>query len=128
MLKTAHELVQEARQSIDEQAPEVVHRLLRSPETLLIDVREPDEYAQGHLPGAISIPRGLLEFRISGEPALQHPARPVVVYCKTGGRAALSALALQQMGFGRVVSVAGGYEAWIALGLPVERPTEVSFE
>lgn len=127
MLKTAHELVQEARQSLEEQAPEVVHGLLRSPDVMLIDVREPDEYAQGHLPGAISIPRGLLEFRISGEPALQHEDRTVILYCKTGGRAALAALVLRRMGFGRVVSVTGGYEGWVAVGLPVEQPADLSF-
>lgn len=128
MLKTAHDLVQEARKSVDEQAPEAVRQRMAAVDTLVIDVREPDEYGQGHLPGAISIPRGMLEFRISGEPALQRTERPLVVYCKTGGRAALATVSLQSMGFGQVVSLAGGYEAWLAAGLPIDKPADIAFD
>ncbi len=128
MLKTAHDLVQEARKSVDEQAPEAVRQRMAAADTLVIDVREPDEYGQGHLPGAISIPRGMLEFRISSEPALQRTERPLVVYCKTGGRAALATVSLQSMGFGQVVSLAGGYEAWLAAGLPIDKPADIAFD
>lgn len=128
MLKTAHDLVQEARKSVDEQAPEAVRQRMADADTLVIDVREPDEYGQGHLPGAISIPCGMLEFRISSEPALQRTERPLVVYCKTGGRAALATVSLQSMGFGQVVSLAGGYEAWLAAGLPIDKPADIAFD
>ena len=90
MFKPAHELVLEARKSVNEYSPAAIHdQLTGAPDTLLIDVRESDEYRQGHLPGSVNIPRGMLEFRISNEPQLQNLGRPIVVYCKTSGRAAL---------------------------------------
>lgn len=127
MFKSAHELVQEAKKSIKECAPEEMKPRLGDA-SLFLDVREPEEFARGHLPGAINIPRGMLEFAISGNPALQDLARPVVVYCKTSGRAALSAVALQTMGFRSVVSIAGGFDAWQVAGYPVNKPADVSFE
>lgn len=128
MFKPAHELVLEAKKSVRECTPAELHdRLAQSP-TLLVDVREPDEYRQGHIAGAVNIPRGMLEFRISNEPSLQDVARPIAVYCKTSGRAALSVVALQSMGFGNVVSLAGGFDAWVAEQRPVARPRDISFE
>ena len=128
MRQTAHDLVQAAKKSVREYSVAEIDNQLRSTDTLLIDVREPDEYRQGHIAGAINIPRGMLEFRISGEPTLQDVSRPVVVYCKTSGRAALSIVAMQAMGFENVVSLAGGFDAWAAAGLPVAKPYEVLFE
>jgi len=128
MFKPAHELVLEARNSVTECSPDALHGLLTTPHTLLIDVREPDEYRQGHIAGAVNIPRGMLEFRISAEPTLQDVARPVIVYCKTSGRAALSVVALQRMGFTNLTSLAGGFDAWVAGGHPVAKPREISFE
>ena len=89
---------------------------------ILIDVREPQEANAGMIPGAMNIPRGVLEFQIQTHPALrgaQHPAvahtdTPIVLYCQSGGRSALAALSLQQMGFNQVVSLQGGYQAWLA--------------
>lgn len=127
MLKTAQDFVQAARAGIREAACAEVAAGLPDARKLIIDVREPEEYRQGHLPAAINIPRGLLEFRISGEPALQDCARPLVVYCKTSGRAALAASVLQQMGFSDVTSIAGGYDAWAAAGLPVAQPAPIAF-
>lgn len=128
MFRSAHELVMEAKKSVKEYPAAEVQQRMSAPETLLIDVREPDEYRQGHLPGAVNIPRGMLEFKISSEPTLQHLDRPIVVYCKTSGRAALSIVAMQAMGFTNVVSLAGGFDAWSAGGLPVAKPREMSFE
>ena len=128
MFKPAHELVLEARKSVRECSPDALHNLLTVPDTLLIDVREPDEYRQGHIAGAVNIPRGVLEFRISGEPTLQDVARPIIVYCKTSGRAALSAVAMQAMGFDHVTSLAGGFDAWGAGNHPVVKPRDISFE
>jgi rhodanese-related sulfurtransferase len=90
--------------------------------TILIDVREPQEAAAGMLPGAMNIPRGLLEFNIhthpqlvcDDHPAITHAAKPIVVYCQSGGRSALAANSLAQMGFTNVVSLSGGYQAWLA--------------
>lgn len=86
----------------------------------LIDVREPGEYQGGSIPGAVNIPRGVLEFMIHTHPMLQCDTHPVheksdvriVLYCQTGGRSALAAQSLQTMGFTDVASLAGGYQAW----------------
>jgi rhodanese-related sulfurtransferase len=94
---------------------------------VLIDVREADEFAAGHLQGAVHIPRGLLEFKLSAMPALQARDLNVVLYCKTSGRAALSAVAMQSMGYLNVSSLAGGYDAWVAAGKPVVTPSLPSF-
>ena len=129
MFKPAHELVLEARKSVNEYSPAAIHdQLTSAPDTLMIDVREPDEFRQGHIAGSINIPRGMLEFRISNEPQLQNLSRPIVVYCKTSGRAALSVVAMQTMGFTSVMSLAGGFDAWAAAGKPVARPETPSFD
>ena len=125
MNMTASTLVDEAKRSIRELPPlEVDDRCV------LIDVREPGEYQAGCIPSAINLPRGVLEFQIDGHPALADPAgpalshrrRPIVVYCRTGGRAALAAHALQRLGFDDVRSIAGGIVAWAEAGLPVVAP------
>ena len=126
-MSTAADLVADARGRIREIAPDAWDALRAG--GALIDVREPAEFATGHLPGAINIPRGVLEFQVDAhpavanvaEPALAHRGRPVVVYCRTGGRAALAADALQRLGFSDVRSIAGGIEACIAAGLPLSQ-------
>lgn len=129
MLKrNAHELVAAAKALITECTPQAAQAMLAGGEVLLLDVREPDEYRAGHLAGAVNIPRGLLEFRLSGEAALADTERPVLVYCKTSGRAALAAQVMQQMGFGKVTSLAGGFDAWVAAGLPVRQPPALGFD
>lgn len=93
----------------------------------VVDVREPEEFAEGHLPGAVNIPRGLLEFEVDGHPAvnyqtaeaLSHRERPVVLYCLSGGRSALAAEALKRLGFTSPVSLAGGVLHWADAGHPV---------
>lgn len=117
------ELVLNARARIQEIAGAELPRW-REAGAALIDVREPAEYATGHIEGAINIPRGVLEFEVQATPALDNvtdPAlalreRPIVLYCRSGGRAALAADSLQQMGFTRVVSLAGGIGAWREAG------------
>ena len=128
MYKSAHELVTEAKKSVKEASSVEIQAAIDDPNNLVIDVREPAEFQQGHLPGAINLPRGLLEFKISGDSSLQNLDRPIIVYCKTSGRAALSAVALQAMGFRNVVSLAGGFDAWCAEGRKTVKPAEVPFE
>ena len=126
-MKTAHDLVLEAKQHIREiSLQEALASLDAKP--LVLDVREPDEFQQGHLPSAINIPRGVLEFRMSQEPTLTNRDREILIYCKTSGRAALAAEALQKLGFTTVQSVAGGFDAWQTAGLPTETPKSLSFE
>jgi rhodanese-related sulfurtransferase len=85
---------------------------------LLIDVREADEFAKGHAPGARHINRGVLELRI--EDAAPDLATPIVCYCGGGGRSALAADNLQKMGYTNVASLAGGFKSWKDNGLPTE--------
>ena len=121
----AADLVAAARQRIREVAPAEFHTV--PDDAVVIDVREPAEFEAGHLPGAINIPRGVLEFQVDAhaavanvsDPALSHKERPIVVVCRTGGRAALSAVNLQRLGFADVRSIAGGVLAWGEAGLPL---------
>jgi rhodanese-related sulfurtransferase len=126
-MKTAHDLVLAAKAQSREVSVENAQALVLSADAV-IDVREGDEYAAGHLPGAINLPRGLLEFRLSGTPALERRDLNVVLYCKTSGRAALAANTMQSMGYLNVVSIAGGYDAWVQAGKPVVKPAQPSFE
>ncbi len=122
---TAADLVDEARAKIQEVAPGTFKTDRGN--AVLIDVREPAEFDTGHIPGAINIPRGVLEFQVDAHPAvahvsdaaLSHKDRPIVVVCRTGGRAALSAVNLQRLGFANVRSIAGGVVAWSEAGLPL---------
>ena len=122
---TAAHLVADARAKIREVAPGAFDAGRGN--TVLIDVREPAEFETGHIPGSINIPRGVLEFQVDAhpavanvsDPALSHKERPIVVVCRTGGRAALAALSLQRLGFADVRSIAGGVMAWGEAGLPL---------
>lgn len=92
----------------------------RSADTLLVDVREPEEYAYGHVPGAVNIPQAELASRLD-EVARD---RPVQMICQVGQRSQRAAEFLRQCGFARVTIVAGGIRAWQAAGQPVERAAE----
>ncbi len=127
MAKTTHELVLEAKASVTEAASEQVQVLLDQGVTL-IDVREPEEFVAGHLPGAFNIPRGVLEFKIASLPQAADMQAPLILYCLGGGRAALSAVQLQKLGYAQVVCLAGGFEAWAAAKLPVSKPAPINFE
>jgi len=81
----------------------------------LLDVREPDEYEQGALPGAIHVPRGQLEFSIEGR--LSNKGAPIAVYCAGGTRSAFAAKTLQDLGYRDVVSITGGFNKWKDDGL-----------
>lgn len=126
-MKTAHDLVQAAKLRVQEISPDVAEQAIRHADAV-IDVREADEYQAGHLPGAMHISRGMLEFKLSSTPALAARDLKVVLYCKTSGRAALAACALQDMGYLNVQSIAGGFEAWAAAGKPMALPQQPSFE
>jgi molybdopterin/thiamine biosynthesis adenylyltransferase/rhodanese-related sulfurtransferase len=86
----------------------------------VIDVREPDEHAQGVIPGAVHIPRGFLELRIEKE--VPDRDAPVVVYCAGGTRSLLAVRSLAELGYTRVRSLAGGFNGWKKAGLPWEQP------
>ena len=126
-MKTAHDLVSVAKTRIQEISVSQAEEAIRGA-TVLVDVREADEFAAGHVPGAVHISRGMLEFRFSGMPALQSRDINIVLYCKTSGRAALAAVALHDMGYLNVQSMAGGFDAWAAAGKPIAKPETPSFE
>ena len=120
MSLTASQLVDHARVRIVEIAPRAF-----APEdarAVPIDVREPAEFATGHLPGAINIPRGVLEFQVESHPALAGGPRPIVLYCRGSGRAALAALSLSMLGFDEVRSLTGGIMGWAEADLPIVAP------
>ena len=126
-MKTAHDLVAAAKTRVQEISVASADQAIRDAD-VLVDVREADEFAAGHLPGAVHISRGMLEFKFSGAPALQPRDIKIVLYCKTSGRAALAAVALHDMGYLNVQSIAGGFDAWAAAGKPVAKPEAPSFE
>lgn len=98
--------------------PEVARRLMSErPDCQVIDVREPVEFALGHVPGARLLPLGALK----AAPGAVDPSRPIILFCKGGKRAAEAAECLLQAGFSDVHVVQGGTEAWAGLGLPIER-------
>lgn len=86
---------------------------------LFLDVRTPEEFAAGHVPGAVNIPHDALPAR-AGELA-SHKQKDVVVYCESGRRAAIASDALHEAGFARVQHLAGDMSGWRKAGLPVEK-------
>ncbi|MFK5948359.1 MAG: rhodanese-like domain-containing protein [Methylococcales bacterium] len=90
---------------------------------LILDVREPAEYEAGCLPGAINIPRGVLEFKIGAHPAFQDSQNAkIFVYCLTGGRSALATESLNKLGYTHACSMEGGFTLWKESGLKVDKP------
>jgi rhodanese-related sulfurtransferase len=125
MTKTAAELVAEAKGRIENLSVDDVAAELESGEAVLVDLREPEELeATGKIPGAINVPRGMLEFRADPtspyhQPPLD-PSRRVIVHCAAGGRSALAAATLQEMGYDRAAHLEGGFTAWKEAGRPTE--------
>ena len=115
--KTATDLIDEAKRRIREVTPREAASMRKQPSVIFLDVREPNEWNLGHVPGAMHIPRGQLESHI--EPRVPREAT-VVVYCAAGNRSALAADTLQQMGYANVVSMADGWRGWVQNGGEVE--------
>ena len=115
------ELLQQIRGEIDEIDAGRASALLDSDEPpVLVDVRERDEWEEGHIPGAIHVPRGYLESRI--EQTAPDRRRPMVVYCAAGNRSAFAAKTLAELGYEEVSSLAGGFTDWKRNGFPTELP------
>lgn len=116
MPKTFRELLEEAKRVVPEWDVDQVRQKMERGDWTLLDVREKDEYREGHLPGAISLPRGFLELRI--EQVLPDKSQPIIAYCAGGTRSLLAAKQLLEMGYEQVVSMAGGFNAWKNKGYP----------
>ena len=125
---TAADLVANAKAEVENLTPAQVADE-RENGAVVVDLREPAELAaDGMIEGAIHAPRGMLEFWADPtspyhRPELD-PARRTVLYCASGGRSALAAQALAQLGYGDIAHLDGGINGWVRAGLPVVNPTE----
>ena len=124
MAKSLQEFYEDALQTVPEVDAE--HATARLDDHLVLDVREPEEYREGHLPGAINVPRGMLEVAADHEhekrdTRLWDRRRKILCYCGGGFRSALAAKTLQEMGFQETVSLKGGYTGWTDAAKPTER-------
>jgi molybdopterin/thiamine biosynthesis adenylyltransferase len=127
MAKTQQDFLKEARQEIPElSVEEVEERRRRGDDFILLDVREKDEVRTGYIDGAVSVPRGFLEFQITNK--VPETDKDVVVYCAGGVRSLLAARVLREMGYERVYSMAGGITRWKEAGYPVVRDRQMSAE
>jgi sulfur-carrier protein adenylyltransferase/sulfurtransferase len=112
MAKSFQEIMAEARKEIPEVSAPQVNELLKNngKSPILLDVRESDEWRQGHLEGALPLPRGFLEIKV--ESAVPNKDAPIIAYCAGGVRSLLAAKVMKEMGYQNVSSMAGGYAAW----------------
>ena len=125
-VQSANGLVASAKAHVREVQPDDVAGLLAQG-AVLIDVRERTELElEGIIPGAVHAPRGTLEWSVDPESptfiAALHPAKPVVLYCRSGGRSAIAAQQMEKMGYGDVTSLQGGIVRWKTEGRPVAAP------
>ena len=105
-MPTYRELLQQVRAEISELDADHARELIATGEPVIVDVREQDEWDEGHIPGAVHIPRGHLESRI--ERAAPDTSHRVLLYCSAGNRSAFAAKTLEEMGYEDVVSLSGG--------------------
>ena len=109
-----------ANAEIDSMPVALALDMLEDDDVIFLDVRETHERKQGFIPGSVHVPRGYLEFMVDPEGPMYNPAivgdKTLVVYCGTGGRSALAAKTLQDMGFPKVCSLVGGLDAWKVAG------------
>lgn len=124
--KTAAQLVQEAKEGIDNLTPEQVQDEMASGGVTLVDIRDVPELAGGTIPGSIHAPRGMLEFYADpSSPYHKAELRPngrVILHCVSGGRSALAVHTLRALGYCDVAHMDGGFKAWQSAGKPVNKP------
>jgi len=112
-------LVAEAKKHITEISPQDAAANLNSGDAIVVDVRDKDEWDEGHIPGATHMSRGTIELEV--EERISDPDTMIICHCGGGGRSALAAETLQKMGYKNVRSMAGGLRAWKAAGLPTTK-------
>ena len=125
MAKTAAELVAEAKAQIENLTPDEVEQEIANG-AVVVDIRDVAELeASGKIPGSVHVPRGMLEFRADPTSAYHHealdPSKRVILHCAAGGRSALSAVALKQLGYDNIAHLEGGFGAWQQAGKPLEQ-------
>ncbi|MBU3004625.1 rhodanese-like domain-containing protein [Paraglaciecola arctica] len=122
-MKSSQEYITELRHNIQEVTVDDLQVALMQPEVVLIDVREHEEFTKGHIATAVNFPRGVLEMKLTEHPLVSHhcdpqlalddlASRDIYLICRSGGRSALAARSLENMGHKNVYSVAGGMAAW----------------
>ena len=123
MSKTVAEMIAEANARVENVSPKDAAAEVTAGKAVFLDVREPVEW-EHHIAGAVQVPRGLLEF--AADPASPRhkdeldPAGRVIVYCRSGARAALACATLEDMGYENVANLEGGIGAWQEAGLPID--------
>ena len=125
MSETTAAMVAGAKQRVENLTPDQVAAEVEKQGAVLFDLREPDERAQnGAIPGAIGAPRGMLEFWADPASPYHRPefdlGKRTILYCASGGRSALGAETLQQLGYTNVAHLDGGFRGWQEAGRPVE--------
>jgi sulfur-carrier protein adenylyltransferase/sulfurtransferase len=128
----SREIMRQARRQVSEWTPSQVHEALAGQhaaepehqEIVLVDVREKLEWNEGHIPGAIHVPRGYLELQI--EEAVPDKSKTVVLYCAGGVRSLIAGVTLQQMGYQDPISMSGGFGQWKGNGYPFVQPRTMS--
>ena len=122
-VKSAGEMVAEANAAVETLSVEQAVKAADDADTVFLDVRETAEHAAGTIPGAVHAPRGLLEFIADPQSPMHKPelapGRRLIVFCASGGRSALAAKTLRDMGIGGAANMLGGFAAWRERGGPV---------
>lgn len=111
-MTSANHLIQEAKTKVRCIDIPEAKALIKAGDITLLDVREKIEHDAGHIEGSEHISRGVLEMRIENNPAFKDRGAAILVYCKSGGRSALAAATLQDMGYANTYSLEGGFDAW----------------
>ena len=118
--KSFQDLVADAKKKITEISPtDAAAKAKSSSDTVIVDVREKDEFDESHIPDAVHMSRGMVELEV--EEKFPDRNTTIICHCGGGGRSALAAESLQKMGYKNVRSMAGGFKAWKAAGLPTTR-------
>jgi rhodanese-related sulfurtransferase len=125
-MPTAAEMVAEAKKRVENLTVDETARELQGGDVLLVDIREPGERQQaGYIPEAVEAPRGMLEFWADPTSPYHReefdPGRRIILHCASGGRSALAAAMLQDLGYDRVAHMDGGLKAWKDAGRPLEQ-------
>ena len=116
--KTAKDFIKQAKKSITEISVVDAKAAIDTGKVTVVDVRTAKEFKKGHIPKAVNIPRGLLEFKVTKKISNKNAA--IICYCKSGGRSCLSTCTLVEMGYTNVKSMAGGWKAWLKAGYPIQ--------
>ena len=119
-MATYRELLEQVRGEIAEVSASEAQALISREQPAIVDVRERDEWEEGHIPGAVHLPRGSLESRI--ETVAPDRERPVLLYCSAGNRSAFAAKTLEELGYERAYSLAGGFTDWKRNGFSFDLP------